>query len=223
MLFFSKMSAQTSYTETPEITPKQHWILESAFLHEQYNDETDTHWSSMIRKGISKKIEVRLFYDLLGSMYNEEFRMGLLSTLLGLKYNYKTSNNSQYAVLVQYQLGDNTSNSIDFNPSGYDLQWVVYHQFSNSGLGYNLGLSTIVNEAQFAYTYALIYNHLLHKDWSIYLEYFGNFTRDQSVVHRWGTGFSYQLSNTIQFESTITNQMNAASNLICGVGINIII
>lgn len=221
MLFFGKITAQTSYTETPEIVPNKHWILETALLHEQLLDDSDTHWSSMIRKGISDKLEIRLFYDLLGSMYNEEFRMGLLSTLLGIKYNYKTTNNSQYSFLAQYQLGDNTSKLIDLSSNGFDLQWIAYHQFSKSGLGYNLGVSTIANENRFAMTYAVIYNYLIHKNWSVYLEYFGNFSVEQNVVHRWGTGLAYQITNTIQFESTISNQFSPRSNFIYGIGINI--
>ncbi len=224
LLFFIQITAQTAYTETPEISPNGHWLIESALLREKLIDEQDIHWSSTFRKSVSPNVEIRLFVDFFGDMFNEDFRRGFSSSILGIKYNLKRNERTQYSLLSQYKIANTDPSLSTINKAGYDLQWVGNHLFNHSSLTYNMGVSTLLREDhKLEFIYAFMYSYFVTSSLSLYSEIYGDLSSDDTSGVRWGLGFAYVISQKVQFETNVSNQLINPTNLIFGAGFNILI
>ncbi len=162
-----------------------------------------TYNSTLVRYGISDKIELRFTQELRGSRALVDGTVlassgaELIPTYIGAKVALVEGDGVRPAIAVLANLGGTPFSDID-GTTTFDFRFNFYHQLSDKvSLAYNLGG---VISSEFTGLYTLIGGYSLSPKLSAFVELYGFLNEGFTNDHQIDFGFSYLISNDLQLD-----------------------
>ena len=192
-------------TECPFITPKNYIQLESGWMIQKENSNTQTskYPSTLWKYGINDKFELRLIAEYVSQSSNGQKINGIKPITIG----FKTALVEEKGILPKISfIGHLTSSTLGSKPfhSNYlapSFRFTIQHTLSEKAtLAYNLGAEWDGENAGETYLYTLTTGYGLTQKLSCYAEVFGYFPKFEKAQHSIDGGFTYLINNNLMVD-----------------------
>ncbi|WP_299120967.1 transporter [uncultured Winogradskyella sp.] len=203
--------------------------LYEAFKNNNIKSETFTFNTTLIRYGILDNMELRLGWDFvegttkLNGNQLDDITSGLSPLLLGLKIDILEEQGSMPEIALMGHIFPVFSSSKDFRPeyTGVDFRLALSHTLSEkSSIGYNIGAQWGNDSPEAAAIYSVSYGLSLSDKFGYYIELYGDLPEDNSANHYWDSGFTYLVTNDLQFDLYAGTSITDGQDLLLGMGLS---
>lgn len=207
-------------TESASTTPPRYWQIEAG-IQFQGDDrglltQHDFLMPTLLTKyGLSKTVEFRLITELAGTGQiiknaKDRFTSGINPVIVGLKVNLFKENRDKFipktSLIGHVGISRLASEGYETNRSFPQFRFLFEHTLTQkTNLGYNLGMEWNGFSANPTTIYTLSLARDLGKNFGMFTEFYGFFTRydipkEIRGDHRFDAGLTYLLNNDFQFD-----------------------
>ena len=221
-------------TEASSVVGKGVLQIETGGLYEAFEDnnikqESYTYNTTLVRYGIIDNLELRLGWDFVEGVTKvngaklDNVTSGFSPLLIGMKLAIAEEKNGWPEVALIGHVFPIFSASTDYRPetTGIDFRFSLSHSLSEkSSIGYNIGAEWGNDSPEAAAIYTLAYGYSITDKLGAYAELYGDLPEDSSANHYWDAGFTYLVSNDLQFDAYVGTSFTKGQDLLLGLGLS---
>lgn len=221
-------------TEASSVVGKGVLQIETGGLYEAFEDnnikqESYTYNTTLVRYGIIDNLELRLGWDFVEGVTKlngtklDNVTSGFSPLLLGMKLAIAEEKNGWPEIALIGHVFPIFSASTDYRPetTGVDFRFSLSHSLSEkSSIGYNIGAEWDNDSPEAAAIYTLAYGYSITDKLGAYAELYGDLPEDSSANHYWDAGFTYLVSNDLQFDAYVGTSITKGQDLLLGLGLS---
>ena len=202
-------------TEASSTIPKNSFQIEMGILAQTSNDKTVTNFagpSTLIRYGISEKVELRLFNQFESNKLELEGgnikSSGLSDIEIGAKIQLlkKEDVNTEIA-FMSHAIIPTAKDELTNDKIGTINKLSISHAVNDKiGIGYNVGYDNI-NKVS-AFTYSVVIGFALAEKFGLYIEPYGALAEGNNFESNFDAGVTYLAKNNLQFDVSYGTGLN---------------
>ena len=202
-------------TEASSTIPKNSFQIEMGILAQTSNDKTVTNFagpSTLIRYGISEKVELRLFNQFESNKLELEGgnikSSGLSDIEIGAKIQLlkKEDVNTEIA-FMSHAIIPTAKDELTNDKIGTINKLSISHAVNDKiGIGYNVGYDNI-NKVS-AFTYSVAIGFALAEKFGLYIEPYGALAEGNNFESNFDAGVTYLAKNNLQFDVSYGTGLN---------------
>ena len=232
--------SQPLVTDRPDATEASSTVgkgtlqFETGGLYESYEEgnlksENYTFNTMLIRYGVLENLELRLGWDFVEGTNKinnnklDNVTSGLSPLLLGMKIDIAEENGCMPEIALIGHVFPVFSASADYRPeyTSIDFRLSLSHTLSEkSSLGYNIGAEWGNDSPEASAIYTLAYGYSINDKFGMYAELYGDLPEDNKANHYWDAGFTYLVSNDLQFDTYLGTSITEGQDILFGLGLS---
>lgn len=202
-------------TESSSTIPKNSFQIEMGMLSQISNDNAVKNFygpSTLIRYGISRTIELRLFNQFESTKIELEGGNNKISGLsdieIGTKIQlYKKEGVNTEIAFLSHAIISTAKEELSNNSLGTINKLSISHNISDKiGIGYNVGYDYVNKES--ALTYSVAIGFALADKFGLYIEPYGALSEGNNFESNFDTGITYLAKNNLQFDVSYGTGLN---------------
>jgi hypothetical protein len=202
-------------TEASSTVPKNSFQIEMGILTQTSDDNSTTNFagpSTLIRYGISEKVELRLFNQFESNKIELEGGnvkgSGLSDIEIGTKIQlFKKEGVNTEIAFLSHAIIPTAKDELSNNSLGTINKLSISHVISDQiGIGYNVGYDYINKTS--AFTYSVAIGFALAEKFGVYIEPYGALAEGNQFESNFDAGFTYLAKNNLQFDISYGTGLN---------------